>query len=131
MPEIRRTLNFDAGIEQILSHTSQATPSLPSSSNVAAGAGRYEKQLDEVLFPPSLEQSIADSFRPEINHMDLLTPVGYESALCECEELASEQLEASANPQQAGCLGKLKDLLGEEQELRTLLRTYRHLLHKG
>ena len=131
MSEIRRTISFDAGIEQILSHAEQSTPTLPESTNVATGAGRYTQQLDGVLFPPSLEQSIVDSFRPEITNLDLLTPVGYESALCECEELLHQQLQESTNSKTKEALQQLKELLGEEQELRTLLRTYRHLLHKA
>ncbi|MEO1525606.1 MAG: hypothetical protein AAFX06_09220 [Planctomycetota bacterium] len=130
MPEIHRTINFDAGIERILSHTDQSVPTLPDSANVAAGAGKYEQQLDEVLLPPSLEQSIVDSFRPEIKHFDLLNPIGYETALSECEEYLTENLEL-ASDDAADRLRELRDLLSEEQKLRSLLRTYRHLLHKG
>lgn len=131
MSEIRPAISFDAGIEQILSHKDNVAPTLPDSPNVASGAGRYEKQLDDVLFPPSLEQSLADSFRPEISNLDLLTPVGYEAALCECEQLIDEQLADANTDQNRESLGNLKKLLTEEQELRSLLRTYRHLLHQA
>ena len=128
MAEIQLRPTFDAGIERILTHSDSRNVALPDAGNIASRTGRVEQELENVLFPPSLEQTLADSFRPEIRSLDLLTPVGYEAALSECIEFVegcvkSDQSEDSLKP--------LQDLLGEEQELRLLLRTYRHLLHQA
>ena len=61
MPEISRNLSFDAGIERILTRTDPNPPSLPDAGQIIPGDSHYEHRLDDVLFPPSVEQTLLTS----------------------------------------------------------------------
>lgn len=130
MPQVTRSLSFDAGIEQILIR--EGTPmALPDSGQVIPGMTQVEQRLDGVLFPPSLEQTLLESFRPEIDHDDMLTPVGYQVALDASREELRQAAENAALPAEKEALRHASEVLDDQKKLGDLLLTYRHLLHKG
>ena len=131
MPEISRHLSFDAGIERILSRSDPIAPSLPESNQVLPGETHYEEHLTDLLLPPSVEQALAESFRPDVEHREILTPVGYETALDETETTMRTSIDRSISRSDQEKLESAVQLLEEEKNLRELLRTYRHLLHQG
>ena len=131
MAEIPRNLVFDQGIERVLPRVETTAPRLPEAAEVDPGVGRAERQLDDVLFPPSLEQSLVEALRPEISQREILTPVGYEAALAETAQQLEQAARENADTTQRERLQQASDLLQDEMELRELLRTYRHLLHQA
>lgn len=135
MPEIQPKIAFDAGIERIVSKAADGEPSLPESADVSSGAGVYKPQLDSLLFPPSIEQSLIASLEPNIANKALLTPTGFANALAQSLKHVSEgvvgESAVSLAPKSKEKLAKLAALFSEAEELRALLQTYRHLLHKA
>ena len=130
MSEISRKISLDAGIEQILTQQGPAAPKLPDAELLPGSVG-YQQQLSTVLFPPSVEQALVDSFRPEINNRAMLTPVGFSDALkttmTELDEAANRTI--SSNDKEK--LREAMNLLDEDRGLRDLLGTYRQILHRA
>ena len=131
MPEINRLISFDAGIEQIVADADPNPAQLPETGQYVPGEGIYRQQLNEVLFPPSVEQSLVDSLRPELGHRSLLTPTGYHTAHAECKNDLQNAIESHQGRPDAEKLQKVADLLAGGEELTNLLNTYRHLLHQA
>ena len=131
MPEINRSISFDAGIEQVLNYVEAHPAQLPEADFYDRGEGIYRQQLDEVLFPPSVEQSLVESFRPSVSHRRLLTPTGYHAAHAECKQELSAALEKLGDRPDGAKLKAMADLLADGEQLTNLLYTYRHLLHKA
>ena len=130
MPEISRKISLDAGIEQILTQQGPAAPKLPDAELLPGSVG-YQQQLSSVLFPPSVEQALVDSFRPEVHNRAMLTPVGFSDAL---KATMSDLREAANQEISATDKHKLQDamnLLEEDRGLRDLLGTYRQILHRA
>ena len=131
MPEINRSISFDAGIEQIVDHSDPNPAQLPETGQYVPGEGFYQQQLNEVLFPPSVEQSLVESFRPALSQRQLLTPNGYHAAHSECQQELQQQIEKLGERPDAGKLQAVADLLTDGEQLTNLLNTYRHLLHQA
>ncbi|MEM1305691.1 MAG: hypothetical protein AAGG46_12385 [Planctomycetota bacterium] len=132
MREVGRGLSFDAGIEQILTRNDTQSLNLPKESQTLPGDGLFEQRLTEVLTPPSVEQELIESFRPEITNRDVLTPVGYQSALKssrgKLEQLAKR---LAAEPDQSAvrdAVRKAVERLDDELVRHDLISTYRNLL---
>ncbi len=127
---IHGPLPLDVGIERILSDEAPDTVRLPESSPVVPGEACYEERLVKVLFPPSLEEQLVQSLRPEINNAELLTPARYHAMP---EQTESELLEAAEHlsPGDQQPLRSAARLMDKQKELRDLLNMYRHLLHLG
>ena len=84
-----------------------------------------------MLFPPSLEESLAEAFRPDVANRDVLTPGGYQGAV----DGAVGDLRAAAakatDPAEKAKLESALAVLKDDASLRDLLNTFRHLLHKA
>ena len=131
MPEIGPKINFDAGIEQIVSRTETQSASLPEVGQYVPSEGLYEQQLLEVLFPPSIEQSLVESFRPLVRDLSILTPPGNQAALEESLIELKDMMKKHEGSPIAERIESALEVLGEESEMRALLATYRHLLHQA
>ena len=96
------------------------------------GDAGYEQRLGELLFPRSLGQEVLDALRPLLDNRALLTPSGYEQMVYDArEELEAAARDARWSEEEKEALRGAAALLGEEQSLRELLSTYRHLLHRA
>ena len=131
MARITRNLSLDAGIEQILTRSDPFPSALPDTGRMMPGIDRVGQRLDEVLFPPSVEEELLESFRPEVDQREILTPNGYRAALEESQAELREAVARAKGTPAGDSLQRAVALLDEERELRDLLSTYRHLLHKA
>lgn len=131
MPEITRRMTFDSGIEQIISQDEPSNVRLPDGAIVLPGESPVENHLSSVLTPPSLEQSLIDTFRPAIEHPENLTPTGFRQAMeatyRDMERLAHQ----TSDPTDKKKLEAAAALLNDERSLHQLLNTYRHILHRA
>jgi hypothetical protein len=131
MTQINRSLNFDTGIEQIVVQHGAQPANLPAESRILPGDAQITHQLDEVLSPPSIEQSLVESLRPEISHREMLSPPGYEAA----RDAAGPALEAALSQipdsNDRKVVERALQLLKDDRSLRDLLNTYRNLLHRA
>ena len=131
MAEINRTISFDTGIEQILAYADTSPAKLPDGGQYVPGEGFYQQQLNDVLLPPSVEQSLLESFRPQIKDRSVLTPTGYQAAHNQCQQDVQEAIEKLGDQPDAQKLKSLVPLLQTGTGLTRLLNTYRHLLHRA
>ena len=131
MPEINRSISFDTGIEQIVDFTDPNPAQLPDSGQYVPGEGSYQQQINEVLFPPSVEHSLLESFRPSVQQRQLLTPSGYNAAHTDCRNDLQHAIEKFGDRPEGEKLRNVADLLANSAELTNLLNTYRHLLHQA
>lgn len=128
MAQIGRLLSFDAGIEQILTRDDLQPLNLPNESRAFPGEGLYEQRLVEVLTPPSIEQELTESFRPEIANREVQTPIGYRAALGESRRELDEAVRGMDEGPQRETLKRAAERLDHEQERHELINTYRSLL---
>ena len=131
MAEINNALRFDTGLAGILQQTGPEEAQLPNNSKALPGETSYEHRLNDVLYPPSMEQSLLESLRPDVNERDVLSPHKYETLV----DLTQQGLsEAGLSLDSAEAQDQIRDtaqLLEEEKDLRGLLNTYRHFLHRA
>ncbi len=131
MAEINRNISFDTGIEQISEYAESAPTHLPETSQFVPGGGIYKQQLLDVLFPETIEQSMVESFRPEIMNRILLSPTGFHAAHKQCCEDIQEAYKTYAGRPEGTALEELAELLDDGAELNALLSTLRHLLQQA
>lgn len=131
MSQINRLIAFDAGIEQILTQNDPLPVSLPDASRAAPADGPVSRQLDEVLTPPSVEQALIASLRPDITQRDILSPVGYEAARQGAAAALNAAGRSTTDPAQREVIGRALDLLDNDRGLQDLLSTYRNILHRA
>jgi hypothetical protein len=131
MPEINRNLSFDAGIERVLSTNDWQPMGLPDAARGLTAEAPVDQRLAEVLYPPSVEQGLVDSCRPDVQNPDVLTPGGYQRALEDTRAKLQEALKRATSPEDMSKLQSAIALLQEDAGLRDLLNTYRHLLHRA
>lgn len=131
MPEVNRHLSFDAGIERVMNPADWQPMGLPETHSPLPGEAPVDQRLNEVLYPPSVEQTLIDSCRPDVQNLDVLTPGGYQSALDDARSLLKEALTRNGSTEEKEKLEGALALLQEEAELHDLLNTYRHLLHRA
>jgi hypothetical protein len=131
MSEVRRPLNFDAGIERVMSPQDWQPLGLPENVRGLTSEAPVDQRLAEVLYPPSAEQALLASCRPEVHQADVLTPTGYQSALDAARGALAEALARTGGGPDRDKLEAAAKLLEEETALRDLLHTYRHLLQRA
>jgi len=132
VPQIASQLQFDRGIDQISIRDYGGAERLPErTSSLVPGEDRYTQQLTELLFPPSVEQSLLESFRPDVNNRQLFSPVDNHVALQNCHDDLRTHAEQHAGRPAAEILKRAADELHVELELRQLLTACRHLLHQA
>ncbi|HVJ86622.1 MAG TPA: hypothetical protein VM452_13315 [Caulifigura sp.] len=129
--QVNRNLNFDTGIEQILVQNDPRRTALPETGRTLPGDGQITHLLDQVLSPPSVEQSLMESFRPEITERDLLSPAGYESAREQAGPALQGALSSLPDSNDRQSVEQALQLLADDKSLRDLLNTYRNLLHRA
>ena len=131
MPEINKTISFNVGIEQIVAFTDPNPAALPDAGQYVPGEGSYKQQLSDVLFPPSVEQALIESFGRPIENRELLTPPGYHAAQQQTAVEVEQAAQKQADRPEGGKLQALSELLKQGDDLNNLLNTYRHLLHQA
>jgi hypothetical protein len=131
MPEIHRNLSFDAGIERVVSTSDWQPLGLPDAARSLTAEAPVDQRLAEVLYPPSIEQGLVDSCRPDVQNPDILTPAGYQAALEDTRNRLRDALKRATSQEDKQKLQAAVDLLQEDASLRDLLNTYRHLLHRA
>jgi Type III secretion system YscX (type_III_YscX) len=126
VPRVSQTIRFDAGIEQITQRGDAAPEALPDRAGaLIPGAARYSQQITELLFPPSIEQSLLESFRPELENRAILNPVEYQAALQTCRDELERLVNDRAGGPAAEKLQRAVDELQSDFELFRLLTTKR------
>ena len=129
MPEISRALSFDVGIERVITGDVPQQAQLPAFGQILPGETSYQPKLTDVLYPKSLEQQMLDELRPNLSNRDLLAPTTYSEMVdVSRDELKSAAKEGNVKKED---LDKALAVLAEDQALRELLSTYRHLLHRA
>lgn len=131
MVQVNRSLNFDIGIEQIVIQNDARPASLPETSRALPGDGQITHLLDEVLNPPSVEQSLMESFRPDITQREILSPSGYEMARDQAGPALKDALSKLPDSNDRQAVESALQLLSDDKSLRDLLNTYRNLLHRA
>ena len=128
-------MTFDVGLTSITQ--ADSVPNRLPSDELIPGRSPVHQELNEVLSPPTLEQSLLDSFRPHIRHPRILTPTGNQLALVEAREELQKLLpefegsEQSDGSQQGDAIAEAIKALDHELEMHQTLTTYRHLLHQA
>jgi len=77
------------------------------------------------------DQRVLSALRPLIRNRDILSPGRYLSLADELPEALEEEANRTADPHAQQDLRNAARLLREEKELRDLLMTFRHALHKA
>lgn len=132
MPEIPRDIRFDRGIDLIVDHDVSTPVSLPEKTGFMPGDTQIREELPEILLPPTVEQSVLDSVRPEVKDRNLLTPVGFRDAHDVTQvDLKERQLKFPRGTKEHEKLDKLLDFLDEKQDLNELLNRLRTLLQRA
>ncbi len=131
MAGINRPLSFDAGIERVVSTSDWQALGLPDAARSLTAEAPVDQRLAEVLYPPSIEQALVDSCRPDVDDPNILTPGGYQSALEDTRSRLREAIKRATTQEDKNKLQSAVDLLQEDAALRDLLNTYRHLLHRA
>lgn len=104
---------------------------LPETTRAMPGEAPVDHRLAEVLYPPSVEQMLVDSCRPEVRNLEVLTPGGYQAALEDARSLLQDALGRAVDGGEKEKLQSALAILHEEAGLHNLLSTYRHLLHRA
>ena len=132
MNEIPGNIRFDRGIELIVDSDFIAPARLPEDTGFMAGDTRIREELPKILLPPTVEQSVLDSVRPEVKDRNLLTPPGFRAAHDGSQrELKERQSKFPAGSKEHEKLGKLSEFLNEKQDLTNLLNQLRALLQRA
>ena len=131
MAEIRTGMSFDHGIEQVSISRGQANAELPRIDEFVPGSTAYTDKLQNLLFQPSIEQSLLASLKPAITQRELLKPERYKSIRQDCSERLSELAEQEVDPDRSEVLGSGAKELQGQHELGELLTTLRNLLHSA
>jgi hypothetical protein len=131
MPRINSPIRFDAGIEQILIQSDPRPSTLPDGSRPVPGEGQITRLLDEVLSPPSVEQALVESLRPEIGNREMLSPSGYQAARDFCVADLQRSLSSATTQEERGAIERAIHLLSDDNSLRELLDRYRSVLHRA
>ncbi|MFO1349150.1 MAG: hypothetical protein U1F68_00120 [Gammaproteobacteria bacterium] len=118
-----RILVFDIGIERIIQGDATVDHKLPERNALPPTGEQVRVRLDEVLNAPALDDMLRAFLKPPVVDKTILAPGRYQSVL----DAAQRELQTrSAGGHEA--LAKAAALLGEEQQLRTLLNTLRNIL---
>jgi hypothetical protein len=88
-------------------------------------------QLAELLSPPTVEESVLESFRPPLKHRQLLTPAGLFQAAKTCREELQAAVEKEPRAAEAEKIQNLLTLLKQKQDLAELLIQLRQLLQQA
>lgn len=127
--EIRTHFQFDTGIERIIDGGESAQ--LPQSRELLPVDEGYQQQLPDLLYPRTWDQELQQSLKPPLQHSDLLAPSRFQAVLDDTKSTLDEAVKASGSESARRTLQAAASLLEEQQALRDLLTTYRHLLHKA
>ncbi len=129
--EIQRKLSLDIGIERVLTSPLAAQPSLPDADQTLPGDASYQLELERVLYPDSMEQTLLRSLRPEITHRELLSATRFQAMVEQAQESLRKKLAQIDAREDRKKIRRAIDALGEMKDLRDLLNGYRHVLHRA
>jgi len=107
------------------------TLGLPDHAELAPSEETLEGKLLGLLQAPHYEHRILQALRPQVENQLMFTPARFQSlageTMLDLEKTARNL--ADEGPRQV--LMDAAQILREDQELRNLLNTYRHALHKA
>jgi hypothetical protein len=104
---------------------------LPDVSGYVPADAHVRAQLAELLSPPTVEESVLESFRPPLKHRQLLTPAGLFQAAKTCREELQAAVEKEPRAAEAEKIQNLLTLLKQKQDLAELLIQLRQLLQQA
>lgn len=122
-------MNFDRGIDRVISSGETLQGRLPTEGRLAPSDGRVMPRLDQLLAMPDLADNLAREFAPQLGDRDLLLPDRFHHALMTVKDMLTD--EKLNHPEQKGVFNKAERVLNEESSLRELLDMYRSALFKG
>lgn len=129
--EISNRLAFDVGIERISITSGPEVARLPQTADVVPGDIAVEQKLADILYSPSWQQQLLDAIRTQVENREMLVPARYQAMLESAQEHLRLAAEKEENDEDREDLEAAAKFLDGAKELRDLLNTYRHLLHKG
>jgi hypothetical protein len=124
-------IQFNRGIDFVSRRAEEDDGVLPDSAPVVPGDAPISRRLDEVLYQPSVDESILDQLRPVVSDRNILAPGRYGRLSEETEVQLREHIEQTPTDPDNPKFERLARLLEDERGLRDLLDQYRHVLHKG
>ncbi|MCG8649581.1 MAG: hypothetical protein MI861_07100 [Pirellulales bacterium] len=131
MEQVDSIFSADVGLEQISTYSDPGSINLPDAAQFTPGQAGFARELVALLYPPSIEQSLLDSLRPELDDPRVLNPIEFHAAL----DASLDQLDRRITQDPAGAdsaaLRDALDELQEERELREQLQVHRQLLIKA
>lgn len=131
MDQVNAIFSFDVGLEQVSTYSEPEQINLPDATELVPGESSFARELVALLYPPSIEQALLDSLRPELDDRRILNPVEFHAALERCHTMIEERIIQDPTNPHCEVLRDALDELGQELELRGMLMTYRHLLHQA
>ena len=130
MPEIRRDINVDVGIELIVDAENAQPLALPETRGFTPADTQVTARLAEILSPPTVEQTILESLQPVCHNSNLMTPTGFQAAHERCRFELQTKLDKLQGTADGNKIERLIKLLDEKQDLSELLVTLRKLLQQ-
>lgn len=131
MPEIPRDINLNFGIEWIVDSQDVDATTLPETRGYVPGDASVQDRLAEVLTPPTIEQTVLESFRPPLTIRDLLTPHGFQKAHRQCQQEVASHADDLRGTLDGDKVERLRGLLAEKADLTDLLTRFRQLLQQA
>ncbi len=129
--EISNRFAFDVGIERISVSTGPEVTRLSQTADVVPGDIAVEQKLADILYAPSWQQQLLDAIRAQVQNREMLMPARYHSMIEAAQEHLRLAAEKEDDEEGREDLEEAAKFLDGAKELRDLLNTYRHLLHKG
>ena len=120
--------SIDIGIDRVV-HLRGAPAEPVPRGDVGPAELPASSQLDALLALPTLDEVIAGMLLPEVEDVQIFSPVRFRDVL-DGTQLGLRKA-AERNPHAARALGRAARLLADEASLRDLLRMYRDALMQG
>lgn len=120
-----RILNFDRGVEGILTNQRSTETRLPASTVLTPWDGTPTPKLEKMFAAPTRDQMLRDLLEPAWVDPAMLNPGSFRDMLGECAEKL--HLAAQNDPD----LEEADEVLGELKQCEELLAAYRNSLRQA
>ena len=124
-------LVLDVGIERIVSMPKPEQTQLPEIGKQLPTDAGYQLELQRVLYPDSLEQTLLKSLQPAIKSREFLAATRYQSMVEQVQASLRKQMAQVDSREDRKKLRKAITALEDIKDLRDLLNAYRHILHRA
>lgn len=127
-----RILSFDRGIEQVLWAEGELEARLPSGAQrILPSEVQVSHHLEQLFNAPSLNHTLLDSLKADLQHKDLLIPRVYQQTMRDLHQALEQSLGTMPDSPEKTAITQALGVLAEERELSDLLNSYLNLLHRA